>query len=195
MADERFVQHLRAPRGHVPAGARTGAAGGAACGDLVRVSVAVEGDRVVDAGADASGCGAALAAASAAAALVAGRSLLDAARVDAAAIAEELGGLHPGKRHAAELAEDALHRALGLAARHDAKLPVGDRTLVAVSGGVDSAVAALLCGDGAVAVTLELWAAPDNDAERSCCSASAVRHARALAHRMGLAHLTLDLRE
>jgi tRNA-specific 2-thiouridylase len=65
-----------------------------------------------------------------------------------------------------------------------------------MSGGVDSAVAALLCArDGeAVAVTLELWADPANDADRSCCSAAAVRVARGLAHRMGLAHLTLDLR-
>ena len=67
-----------------------------------------------------------------------------------------------------------------------------------MSGGVDSAVAALLCAsDGAevVAVTLELWADPDNDGERSCCSAQAVRRARNLAHEMGLPHLTLDLRE
>ena len=196
MADDRYVHYLHAERGHAPARARTGAAGGAACGDLVRVSVAVEGDRVADAGADASGCGAALAAASAVAELVRGRTVLDAARVDAAAIAAALGGLLPGKRHAADLAEDALHRALGLAARHDAALgEQADRVLVAMSGGVDSSVAALLSGDAAVAVTLELWASPENDAEASCCSASAVRGARALAHRMGLPHLTLDLRE
>src|SRR5205085_10743545 len=69
--------------------------------------------------------------------------------------------------------------------------------LVAMSGGVDSAVAALLCarnGDTA-AVTLELWSDSENDAERSCCSASAVAQARALAHRMGLPHFTIDLRE
>jgi tRNA-specific 2-thiouridylase len=55
----------------------------------------------------------------------------------------------------------------------------------------------MLCGRGGetVGVTLELWADRDNDAERSCCSASAVRGARALAHEMGLPHLTLDLRE
>ena len=67
-----------------------------------------------------------------------------------------------------------------------------------MSGGVDSAVAALLCareGEDVVAVTLELWADEANDAERSCCSASAVRAARALAHRMGLPHVTLDLRD
>ena len=43
-----------------------------------------------------------------------------------------------------------------------------------MSGGVDSAVAALRAGDNAVAVTLELWRDPFNDGERSCCSASAV---------------------
>jgi tRNA-specific 2-thiouridylase len=66
-----------------------------------------------------------------------------------------------------------------------------------MSGGVDSAVAAIL-GDadsGAVAVTLELWADTDNDGERSCCSADAVRGARRLAHELGLAHFTLDLRD
>src|SRR4051794_18735711 len=198
MADERFAEYLSAARGHVPDGAHTGAAGGAACGDLVRVSVAVDGGHVRAAGADASGCGAALAAASAVAALVDGRPVLEAARVSADTIAAELGGLTPGKRHAAELAADALHRALGAAVRADgAAASVPGRTLVAMSGGVDSAVAALLCrGDGeAVAVTLELWASPENDAERSCCSASAVRFARDLAHGMGLPHFTLDLRE
>jgi tRNA-specific 2-thiouridylase len=65
-----------------------------------------------------------------------------------------------------------------------------------MSGGVDSAVAALIAARAgeAVAVTLELWADPENDAERSCCSASAVAQARALAHQMGLPHFTIDLR-
>ena len=59
-------------------------------------------------------------------------------------IAAELGGLSPGKLHAADLAADALHRALG-AACADAAVPFdAPRTLVAMSGGVDSAVAALL---------------------------------------------------
>jgi len=180
----------------VPDDAFSGAAGGAACGDLVRVSVRVEGDRVADAGCDASGCGAAQAAASAVVELVRGEPVLDAARVSAGLVADELGGLSPGKFHAAELAADALHRALGAAvrARGAAELVPG-RVLVAMSGGVDSAVAATRCGDDVVAVTLELWSSPENDAERSCCSADAVRHARALAHRMGLAHFTLDLRE
>jgi tRNA-uridine 2-sulfurtransferase len=195
--DERFADHLQHPRGrgHVPAGAHRGAAGGAACGDLVRLDVRVRGARVDDAGFEASGCGAAIAAASAVVELVRGAGLLDAARVGTHAVAAELGGLSPGKLHAAELAADALHRALGAAARAEAAVPAAaGRTLVAMSGGVDSAVAALRTGPGAVAVTLELWRDPENDGERSCCSADAVRGARALAHGMGLPHFTLDLR-
>jgi tRNA-specific 2-thiouridylase len=92
-----------------------------------------------------------------------------------------------------------MHRALGAAARAQSQIPArADRVLVAVSGGVDSAVAALLearSGGEVAAVTLELWRDPDNDGDRSCCSASAVRGARALAHRMGLPHFTLDLRD
>jgi tRNA-uridine 2-sulfurtransferase len=196
-----FEHHLASPqgRGRRPRSAHDGAAGGAACGDLVRISVAVERDRVADAGFEASGCAAVQAAGSAVVALVRGRSLLEAARVGVAEVAEEVGGLSPGKLHAAELAADALHRALGAAAWSDGATPrVRGRTLVAMSGGVDSAVAALLsaeAGDDVVAVTVELWADAENDAERSCCSASAVREARALAHRLGLPHFTLDLRD
>jgi tRNA-specific 2-thiouridylase len=198
MPDERFAEHLSNPvgRGHVPDGAHSGVAGGAACGDLVHLRLAVAGARVADAGFEASGCGATTAAGSAAVDLVRGAPVLEAARVDSAAIAAELGGLSVGKLHAADLAADALHRALGAAARADAALNANaDRTLVAMSGGVDSAVAALRAEGEVVAVTLELWRDPENDGERSCCSADAVRGARALAHRMGLPHFTLDLRD
>jgi tRNA-specific 2-thiouridylase len=193
--DERFEEHLRHPvgRGRIPV--HDGAAGGAACGDLVRIGVAVDGDRVADAGFEASGCGAAVAAGSAAVELVRGASVLDAARVGTHTISDALGGLSPGKLHAAELAADALARALGRAVGADGTAAIDpERTLVAMSGGVDSAVAALRSGSHAVTVTLELWRDPDNDAERSCCSASAVATARSIAHGMGLAHFTLDLR-
>ncbi|HMJ33031.1 MAG TPA: tRNA 2-thiouridine(34) synthase MnmA [Baekduia sp.] len=198
MPDERFEDHLLHPvgRGHVPAGSHAGAAGGAVCGDLVTISLAVAGETVVDAGFEASGCGAAIAAGSAAVELVRGAPLLDAARVGTEAIARALGGLSVGKLHAADLASDALHRALGAAAAADAQAaPVADRTLVAMSGGVDSAVAAVLSDGEVVAVTLELWRDPENDAEASCCSANAVRAARSVAHRLGLPHFTLDLRD
>ena len=198
MPDERFEEHLRHPRGrgHLPEGAHSGSAGGAACGDLVRFSLSVEGGRVARPGFEASGCGATIAAASAAVELVQGAEILAAARVGTREIAGELGGLSVGKLHAADLAADALHWALGRAAAATAQLePHLGRVLVAMSGGVDSAVAATLTGPDAVAVTLELWADPDNDGESSCCSAQAVRTARALAQRMGMPHFTLDLRE
>lgn len=197
-----FEHHLASPqgRGHVPNDDFTIVAEGGACCDSVRFSVAIDGDSVVDAGFDADGCGATTAAASAAVTLVRGRSLLAAARIGPREIIDELEGLSPGKLHAAELASDALARALGTAARERAALAppaAGSRTLVAMSGGVDSSVAALLAArDGAaVAVTLELWADHENDAERSCCSASAVAQARALAHAMELPHFTIDLRD
>jgi tRNA-specific 2-thiouridylase len=196
-----FEHHLNSPQGegHLPPPAFTVTAGGHACCDEIRFSVSVEGDRVTGAGFTASGCGAATAAASAAVTLVRGEPVLDAARIGPHEIAAELGGLSLAKRHAAELAADALARALGAAVRARASIaaPLGGRMLVAMSGGVDSAVAAHLCAEAGAtaAVTLELWADPENDAERSCCSASAVAQARSVAHSIGIAHFTIDLRD
>jgi len=198
---EALADHLQFPRGrgHTPPESFSGSAGGAACGDLVRIDLSVRGERVADVGFEASGCGATVASGSAVVELVRGARLLDAARVGASEVAAELGGLSPGKRHAAELAADALHVALGAAVATGGDIPHDpSRALVAMSGGVDSAVAALLvarAGREAVAVTLELWRDEANDAEASCCSAHAVRLARSVAHRMGLPHFTLDLRD
>jgi tRNA-specific 2-thiouridylase len=197
-----FEQHLSDPRGRgaVPHGAVVGSAGGSACGDVIRVALRLEHGRLSRVTFDAHGCGAMIAAGSACVSLAEGRTVLEAARVSAEGIAAELGGLSPGKRHAADLAADALHRALSLACAGDAPLaaPAPGRVLVGLSGGVDSAVAALLCareGHDVVAVTLKLWADQEGDGERSCCSPQAVLGARALAHSMGLPHLTLDLED
>jgi tRNA-specific 2-thiouridylase len=190
--------HLTAPRGRgrLADHPHAGTAGGAPCGDLVRIAVQVEGERVTDAGFDAGGCAAARAAGSAVVEMVKGATFLDAARITPHQIAEELGGLSPERMHAAHLAADALHRALGATSpRLD---PDPGRVLIAMSGGVDSAVAAqtaIDAGHHAIAVTLELWSEPGVDGTKSCCSPQAVTHARALAHRMGLPHVTLDVRE
>jgi tRNA-uridine 2-sulfurtransferase len=206
-----FAEHLSAPTGQgaLKNHPHAGAAGGAPCGDLVRIAVRIDGDRVTEAGFDAEGCGAVSAAGSAIVEGIEGRSFLDACHWSADRVAQSLGGLVPAKRHAAELAADALHRALGAAAKdaaHGAAAgrggalrlePTARRTLVAMSGGVDSAAAAQLAldaGDEVVAVTLELWSDPGTDGEKSCCSPQAVRGARELAHRMGIPHITLDLR-
>jgi tRNA-uridine 2-sulfurtransferase len=187
-------------RGEPPAGSFSGAAGGAACGDLTRVSVVADQGRIECVRFDAEGCGATVAATAAAAELAERSDVLGAASIGVADIITALGGLSPGKVHAAELAADALHRSLASLAASGGPLATPDpsRVLVAISGGVDSAVAALRereAGRDVVTVTLKLWADERNDGERSCCSPEAVRGARAVAHSLGLPHLTLDLEE
>jgi len=91
------------------------------------------------------------------------------------------------------LAVDALANALGRVFRAE---PDERRVAVAMSGGVDSAVALLHAGPTAIGVTLRLWIDPNGpDGERACCSPNAVIAAREACHRLGLPHVTLDLRE
>jgi tRNA-specific 2-thiouridylase len=91
------------------------------------------------------------------------------------------------------LAVDALANAIGPAFRAPRS---SGRIAVAMSGGVDSAVALLKSLPNAIGVTLRLWLDPDGpDAERVCCSPDAVLAARATCHSLGVPHVTLDLRE
>jgi tRNA-specific 2-thiouridylase len=88
---------------------------------------------------------------------------------------------------------DALANALAPAV---SAAPNPERIAVAMSGGVDSAVTLVKSGPAAVGVTLRLWLDPQGpDAERACCSPSAVIAARESCHARGLPHVTLDLRE
>jgi tRNA-specific 2-thiouridylase len=115
---------------------------------------------------------------------------------DAPGVERELAGLTLLEAAAVggrTLAVDALANAIGpeVAAPLDP-----ERVAVAMSGGVDSAVALLKSGHGAVGVTLRLWIDPRGpDAERACCSPSAVIEARSTCHARGIPHITLDLRE
>jgi tRNA-uridine 2-sulfurtransferase len=91
------------------------------------------------------------------------------------------------------LAVDALANAIGPVFRAPRSL---GRVAVAMSGGVDSAVALLRSLPNAVGVTLRLWLDPDGpDSERACCSPEAVIAARETCHALGVPHVTLDLRE
>lgn len=219
----------RTLEGDPPEGAFSGAAGGAACGDLARISLlpgshptrsaadagqrndAAGGNGAAASGGHAAadrriaevtfgteGCAATRAACSCVAGMVDGATMLEAARIGPDDIERELGGLGPAHRHAVVLAADALHRALSAAASSGVAFarPVPGRVLVAVSGGVDSAVAALRereLGRDVVAVTVKLWADPDTDGTKACCSPEAVLGARAVTHSLGIPHLTLDL--
>jgi tRNA-specific 2-thiouridylase len=91
------------------------------------------------------------------------------------------------------LAVDALANAIGPVFR---ARPSPSRVAVAMSGGVDSAVALLRAGSEAIGVTLRLWTDPQgSSSERVCCSPAAVIAARETCHSLGLPHVTLDLRE
>jgi tRNA-specific 2-thiouridylase len=91
-----------------------------------------------------------------------------------------------------QLAVDALANALAPVFK---AAPAPGRVAVAMSGGVDSAVALLRAGPRAVGVTLRLWTDPEGPhSERACCSPEAVLAARATCHSFGLPHVTLDLR-
>jgi tRNA-specific 2-thiouridylase len=114
MERELFEHYLRDGSRLGPAvdGAFTGAAGGAACGDLSRVSFLVEDGRIHSVTFDAEGCGATRAATAAVTEMIDGAPVLKAALIDIDAVDEAIGSLTPAKRHAAQLATDALHRAL-----------------------------------------------------------------------------------
>ncbi len=239
MDRELFDHFLRddSRRGPAALHAFTGAAGGAACGDLSRLSLTVAGGRIASVTFDTEGCGATRAATAAVAETIEGATVLEAARVSIDDAEQLLGGLAPAKRHAAQLATDALHRALSAAAASNLPLdpttaarvgpdsptsiaseggrvrspgagrpvspsldhmvsPTPERVAVAVSGGVDSAVAALLereRGADVVAITVKLWADPETDGTKACCSPEAVLGARAVAHSLDIPHFTLDL--
>ena len=115
---------------------------------------------------------------------------------DADGLAEDLRGLTLLEAAAApgdDLATEALAAAIGPVFRA-AVSPT--RVAVAMSGGVDSAVALLRSGPDAIGVTLRLWVDPEAPhAERACCSATSVLAARRLCHQRGIPHVTLDLRE
>jgi tRNA-uridine 2-sulfurtransferase len=70
------------------------------------------------------------------------------------------------------------------------------RVFVAMSGGVDSSVAAALLlerGHDVTGVTMQLW--PSSAEEGGCCSVSAIRDARRVCDLLGIAHYTLNFRE
>jgi tRNA-uridine 2-sulfurtransferase len=126
------------------------------------------------------------------------RLVVDGERIveaDAPGMARSLEGLTlleaaavPGETLAADAAANALGQVFTAAPRRG-------RVAVAMSGGVDSAVALLRAGPGALGVTLRLWLDPAGPtADRACCSPAAVVRARETCHALGLPHVTLDLR-
>jgi tRNA-specific 2-thiouridylase len=75
---------------------------------------------------------------------------------------------------------------------------VRDRVLVAMSGGVDSSVAAARLvqqGYEVVGATMKLFCYGDSVPDRPCCSLDSINDARNVAHTLGIPHYVLNLED
>ena len=92
-------------------GVGTGLVGAPECGDVMKLQIKVEKDRIVDAKFKTFGCGSAIASSSLATEWVKGKSVDEAMEIKNTEIVEELS-LPPVKIHCSVLAEDAIKAAI-----------------------------------------------------------------------------------
>ena len=89
----------------------TGVVGAPECGDVMKLQIQVEGDRIVDAKFKTFGCGSAIASSSLATEWIKGKTVDEALEIQNTQIVEELS-LPPVKIHCSVLAEDAIKAAI-----------------------------------------------------------------------------------
>lgn len=89
----------------------TGMVGAPACGDVMKLQIKVENERIVDAKFKTFGCGSAIASSSLATEWLKGKTLQEAGQIKNTDIVQELN-LPPVKIHCSVLAEDAIKAAL-----------------------------------------------------------------------------------
>ena len=103
------------------------------------------------------------------------------------------------RRRSASRASSELFPALdreGAPAVGHGELTVGERVLVAMSGGVDSSVAAALLveqGYDVVGATMKLFCYGDDVPDRPCCSLDSINDARRVCEQLGVPHYVLNL--
>lgn len=113
---DKLIDHFNNPRnlGSMNKGDEdvgTGIVGAPECGDVMKLQIKVEGDRIVDAKFKTFGCGSAIASSSLATEWVKGRTLDEAYEIKNTDIVEELA-LPPVKIHCSVLAEEAIKSAI-----------------------------------------------------------------------------------
>ena len=111
---DKVMDHFMNPRnmGEIEDADGVGEVGNPACGDVMKLFLKIENDRIVDVKFKTFGCGAAIASSSMTTELIKGKTIDEALKLSNQAVAEALGGLPPAKEHCSVLAEDALRAAL-----------------------------------------------------------------------------------
>jgi len=113
---DKVIDHYNNPRNvgsfdKAKTNVGTGVVGAPECGDVMKLQIEVEGDRIVDAKFKTFGCGSAIASSSLATEWIKGRTLDEAMEIKNTQIVEELS-LPPVKIHCSVLAEDAIKSAI-----------------------------------------------------------------------------------
>jgi nitrogen fixation NifU-like protein len=108
------MEHFTNPRnvGEVEQADGEGQVGNPICGDIMKLSIKVEDDRIVDIKFKTFGCGAAIASCSMLTEMVKGKTIEEARAITNRDVAEALGGLPSVKMHCSNLAADALQLAI-----------------------------------------------------------------------------------
>ncbi len=111
---DKVMEHFMNPRnvGVIEDADGVGRTGNPVCGDLMEMSIKIDGDVISDIKFRTFGCGAAIATSSMATELIKGKTIGEALDISNRAIAEALDGLPPIKMHCSVLAADALRATL-----------------------------------------------------------------------------------
>jgi len=111
---EKVMEHIASPRnvGVLEDADGVGTVGNPVCGDMMKIYIKVNGDRIDDIRFQTFGCGAAIATSSILTELAKGKSLDEAMAITRDTVARELGGLPAQKMHCSNLAADGLHEAI-----------------------------------------------------------------------------------
>ena len=111
---EKVMDHFRNPRnvGVLEDANGIGEVGKAKCGDIMKIYLKIDDDRITDVKFETFGCGSAIASSSMATELIKGKPLSEAMQLTNKAVAEALDGLPDYKMHCSVLAEEAIRKAL-----------------------------------------------------------------------------------